>query len=180
MLELQIGKILSNLSSSLFNDYLMEVLKLPSVACKHFLTSKVDRSVTGLIAQQQCVGPLHLPVADNCIIANSYFNMSGVVSSIGEQPLKGLYNHKNGVRMAIGEMLTNMINTVIPDIKDIRCSGNWMWANCDNDNKFMLYDATHEVSKLLSILGFAIDGGKDSLSWLQNIKIKPLKVPINL
>ena len=166
-----------NLSSSLFNDYLMEVLKLPSVACKHFLTSKVDRSVTGLIAQQQCVGPLHLPVADNSIIANSYFNMSGVVSSIGEQPLKGLYNHKNGVRMAIGEMLTNMISTVIPDIKDIRCSGNWMWANCDNDNKFMLYDATHEVSKLLSILGFAIDGGKDSLSMVTKYKDKTVKGP---
>ncbi len=160
-----------------FKEKLLNVLQLPSVASKHFLTSKVDRSVTGLIAQQQCLGPLHTTISDNFIIADSFFNKTGTVSSIGEQPLKGLYNSKNGVAMSVGEMLTNMISSVITDIKDIRCSGNWMWANDDNDNKYRLYDVSREVSKLLQILGFAIDGGKDSLSMLTKNKGKIIRAP---
>ena len=88
------------LSYTEFNKILIDVLKLHHVASKHFLTSKVDRSVTGLIAQQQCLGPPHtIAIADNFIIADSYFNKTGVVSSIGEQPIKGLYDPKIGVGM---------------------------------------------------------------------------------
>lgn len=160
-----------------FERYLLDVLRLPSVCSKHFLTSKVDRSVGGLVARGQCVGPFHTPLSNFSILMTSRFNTVGTVSSIGEQPLKGLYNPRNMVNMSIGEMLTNMIGAYIGDMGSIRCSGNWMWANDDNRNRMMLNDAVDEVRKTLIKLGIAIDGGKDSLSMSQTIDGERVRSP---
>lgn len=109
-------------------DLLDRVLRLLSVGSKRFLTNKVDRCVTGLIAQQQCVGPLHTPLANVGVTALSYFTRSGTATAIGEQPIKGLIDVKAGARMAIGEAVTNLMSAPITNLKDVKCSGNWMWA----------------------------------------------------
>ena len=69
-------------------DALDRVMRLPAVGSKRFLTNKVDRCVTGLVAQQQCVGPLQLPLADVAVVAQSHFDLTGTATSIGEQPYK--------------------------------------------------------------------------------------------
>lgn len=69
----------------------------------------MDRCVTGLVAQQQCVGPLHTPLADVAVVAISYFSMEGIATSIGEQPIKGLANEAAGARMTVAEALSNLV-----------------------------------------------------------------------
>ncbi|CAC5381852.1 PFAS [Mytilus coruscus] len=93
-------------------DALDRVLRLPSVASKRYLTNKVDRCVTGLVAQQQCVGPLHTPLADVAVTALSYFDKVGSVTAIGEQPIKGLIDPACMARMSVREALTNLVGSV--------------------------------------------------------------------
>ena len=90
-------------------DALDGVLRLLSVGSKRFLTNKVDRSVTGLIARQQCCGPLQLTVADVAVIAQSHLGVTGAATAIGEQPIKMLVDPAAGARMAVGEALTNLV-----------------------------------------------------------------------
>lgn len=104
------------------------VLRLLSVGSKLFLTNKVDRSVSGLIAQQQCVGPLQLPLADVAVVAQSFFAMTGAAISIGEQPLKGFISYPAMARLTVGEAITNLVWAHISALSDVKCSGNWMWA----------------------------------------------------
>ena len=82
----------------------------------------------GLVAQQQCVGPLHTPLADYALIALSFFEFVGSATSIGEQPLKGLISAASNARMSVAEAITNLIFACITDLRDVKCSGNWMWA----------------------------------------------------
>lgn len=82
-----------------------------------FFHFKVDRSVTGLVAQQQCVGPLHTPLADVAVTALSHFDTHGSATAIGEQPIKGLVNNESGARMTVGEALTNLVFAKISDLK---------------------------------------------------------------
>lgn len=82
---------------------------------------------TGLVAQQQCIGPLHTPLADYGLIALSYFEKVGAATSIGEQPLKGLVSAGANARMTVAEALTNLMFVCITELKDVKCSGNWMW-----------------------------------------------------
>jgi len=140
------------------------VLRLLSVGSKRFLTSKVDRSVTGLVARQQCAGPLQLTVADVAIVAQSHLGVTGAAIAIGEQPLKSLLNPAAMARLSVGEALTNMVWAKISALEDIRCSGNWMWAPKLPGEGFGLYDAAVAMSEMMIELGIAIDGGKDSLS----------------
>ena len=107
---------------------LSRVLKLVDVGSKRFLTNKVDRSVTGLIAQQQCVGPLHTPLANCGVVAQSHFGLGGIAFSIGEQPIKGLVNSGAQARMTVGEALQNLVFADISCLTDVKASGNWMWA----------------------------------------------------
>ena len=152
------------------------VIRNPTVGSKRFLTSKVDRSVTGLIAQQQCVGPNHTPLADVCVIANSYFDTTGIASAIGEQPIKSLFSVETMVQLSIAEMLTNLMWANITSFEDIKCSGNWMWPlkrgnTYDSKEGHQLYLGVQEASRVLKVLGIAIDGGKDSLSMIRdNVK----------
>jgi|WetSurMetagenome_2_1015567.scaffolds.fasta_scaffold00042_73 phosphoribosylformylglycinamidine synthase len=145
-------------------EALDRVLKLVSVGSKRFLTSKVDRSVTGLVARQQCAGPLQLTVSDVSIIAQSHLGVSGAAIAIGEQPIKSLINPVSMARLSVGEALTNMIWAKISSIEDIRCSGNWMWAPKLEGEGPGMYDAAIAMSRMMIELGIAIDGGKDSLS----------------
>jgi phosphoribosylformylglycinamidine synthase len=140
------------------------VLQLISVGSKRFLTNKVDRSVTGLIAQQQCVGPLQLTLSNMAVIAQSHFGITGAALAIGEQPIKGLIDPQAMARMCVGEALTNILWANVSALEDVKCSGNWMWAAKLTGEGARLYDAAVALRDILIELGIAIDGGKDSLS----------------
>lgn len=153
------------------------VLRLPSVASKRYLTNKVDRSVTGLVAQQQCVGYLHTPLADVAVTALSYFDTVGSATSIGEQPVKGLVDPACGARMTVGECLTNLVFARITNLKDVKCSGNWMWPAKLPGEGAALYDACKAMCSVMKELGIAIDGGKDSLSMAARVGSQTVKAP---
>jgi phosphoribosylformylglycinamidine synthase len=145
-------------------EALDRVLRLLSVGSKRFLTTKVDRSVTGLVARQQTAGPLQLTVADVAVIAQSHFGVTGGATAIGEQPLKTLLDPRRMARLSLGEALTNLVWARVTDIEDVKCSGNWMWAAKLPGEGAALADAAVALAEALADLGIAIDGGKDSLS----------------
>ena len=151
-------------------EALERVLRLVSVGSKRFLTNKVDRSVTGLIARQQCSGPLHLTVSDVAVVAQSHFGTTGAAISIGEQPLKGLINPACMARMSVAEALTNIVWAKVSRLEDIRCSGNWMWPAKLPGEGAALYDAAVAMRDIMLALGIAVDGGKDSLSMAAVVK----------
>lgn len=198
--NLNLARVLGNIPQKTFMDVRLktgfEPLKLPddltvekalllvlkdlSVCSKRFLTNKVDRSVTGLIAQQQCCGPLQLTVADMAMIAQSHFGLTGAVTSIGEQPLKMLVNPEAGARMAVGEAITNIMWAYIGSIENIKCSANWMWAPKLKGEGAALYDAVTAMSSFMIELGIAVDGGKDSLSMAAKVGDEIVKSPREL
>ena len=153
------------------------VLRLPSVGSKGFLVRKVDRAVTGLIAQQQCCGPLHLPVSDVAVVAQSHFGLTGGAIAIGEQPVKMLIDEKAGARMSVGEMLTNMVSARISSLSHIKCSVNWMWAAKLPGEGARIYDAATAMAELMATLGIAADGGKDSISMAAKVGSETVKSP---
>lgn len=146
------------------DNALDRVLRLLSVSSKRFLTSKVDRSVTGLIAQQQCVGPLQLTMSDVAVIAQSHFGKTGCAFAIGEQPIKGLLDPSAMARMTMAESLTNLVWAKVTALEHVKCSGNWMWAAKLEGEGIHMYEAAESLAKMMIELGIAIDGGKDSLS----------------
>ena len=143
---------------------LERVFRLLSVGSKRFLTNKVDRSVTGLVARQQCAGPLQLTVADVAVISQSHFGITGAATAIGERPIVGLLDPKAMARLCVGEALTNLVWARVSGLEDVKCSGNWMWSAKLPGEGAALCDAVVALSDLLLELGIAIDGGKDSLS----------------
>jgi phosphoribosylformylglycinamidine synthase len=145
-------------------DALERVLRLLSVGSKRFLTSKVDRSVTGLVVRQQCAGPLQLTVSDVAVVAQSHFGPTGGATSIGERPALSLLDPAAMARMAVGEALTNLVWARVSDLEDVKCSGNWMWAAKLPGEGAAIYDAVVALRNVLIELGIAVDGGKDSLS----------------
>ncbi|RLU21996.1 hypothetical protein DMN91_006375 [Ooceraea biroi] len=153
------------------------VLRLPSVASKRYLTNKVDRCVTGLVAQQQCVGPLHTPLADVAVTGISHFSVEGIATSIGEQPIKGLVNDAAGARMTVAEALSNLVFARISSLRDVKCSGNWMWPAKLPGEGAALYEACSAMCTLMKELGIAVDGGKDSLSMAARIDKDVVKAP---
>ena len=147
-----------------FRRVLGRVLRLPAIGSKRFLTNKVDLDVTGLVIQRQLVGPRHLPLSDYALIAQTYADRSGTALSLGEQPIKGLISAGAGARMAVAEALLNMAGVVVTDISEIKCSANWMLAVKQPGEGAWLYQAACALRDILTELGMAIDGGKDSLS----------------
>lgn len=155
----------TNLPKISIDKLVKNIFQLVDVGSKRFLTTKVDRSVGGLIAQQQGVGPFDTPIANCAVIAQSFYDVKGGVTAIGEQPIKGLYNNESMGRLAVGEMLTNMMWVNITDISHIKCSVNWMWPVKNNPKEqYNLYIAAKALADMCCKLGIAIDGGKDSLS----------------
>lgn len=140
------------------------VLSDLDVCSKRFLTSKVDRSVTGLVAQQQCVGPLGVPLSNYSANMLSYSDVKGSCSSIGEKPLLGLFSEKLQAQYSLVEMITNMSGAYIESLDKIKCSVNWMWANKSIGESRKLFNVASELTKSMKQIGVGIDGGKDSLS----------------
>lgn len=161
-------------------DALHDVLRLVSVGSKRFLTNKVDRAVTGLVAQQQCCGPLQLTVADTAVIAQSHFGVTGAATAIGEQPIKMLVNPAAGARMAVSEALTNLVWAKIDDLEQVKCSANWMWAPKLPGEGAAMYDAARAMRDAMVALGIAVDGGKDSLSMATKVGDETVKSPREL
>jgi phosphoribosylformylglycinamidine synthase len=153
------------------------VLRLISVGSKRFLVHKVDRSVTGLIAQQQCVGPLQLPLANVGVVAHTHFSITGTAVACGEQPIKGLINSAAMARMTVAEAMTNLVWAKISSIKDIKASGNWMYAAKLPGEGAKMYDACEALRDSLLELEAAIDGGKDSLSMAAQCGDEIVKAP---
>ena len=152
----------------LLTTYLKEVLQLEAVACKDWLTNKVDRSVTGRVATQQTVGEIQLPLNDVGVMALDFTGKKGIATSIGHAPVAALANPEAGSRLAIAEALTNLIFAPITDgLKGISLSANWMWPAKNKGENDRLYRAVQEVSEFAIALGVNIPTGKDSLSMTQ-------------
>jgi phosphoribosylformylglycinamidine synthase len=148
--------------------YLEEVLKLEAVACKDWLTNKVDRCVGGKVAKQQCAGPLQLPLNNVGVMALDYNGKEGIATSIGHAPISALIDPKAGSRNAIGEALSNIVFAPLKDnLKSVSLSANWMWACKNKGEDARLYEAVEACSEFAVELGINIPTGKDSLSMKQ-------------
>ena len=151
-----------------FYQYLKQVLQLEAVACKDWLTNKVDRCVGGKVAKQQCVGQLQIPLNNVGVMALDYKGKEGIATSIGHAPISGLINPTAGSRNAITESLTNIIWAPLKDgLQSVSLSANWMWP-CKNEGEdARLYEAVQAVSEFSISLGINVPTGKDSLSMKQ-------------
>ncbi len=155
-------------NESELESYIEQVLQIESVACKDWLTNKVDRSVGGRIARQQCAGPLHLPLNDLGAVALDYRGERGIATSIGHAPVAALINPANGSRLAIAEALTNLVWAPIEQgIRGVSLSANWMWPCKNAGEDARLYKAVEAASDFAIALGINIPTGKDSLSMTQ-------------
>ncbi len=148
--------------------YLDAVLQLEEVACKDWLTNKVDRSVTGRIAMQQCAGELQLPLNNLGAITLDYRGMNGMATALGHAPAAGLVSAAAGSVLSIAEALTNIVWAPMPDgLKSVSLSANWMWPCKNPGEDARLYEAVQAASDFAVALGINIPTGKDSLSMTQ-------------
>jgi len=151
-----------------FSEYLNQVLQIEAVACKDWLTNKVDRSVTGKGAVQQCAGEIQLPVNDLAVVAIDYRGRKGIATSIGHAPVAALVDAEAGSRLAVAEALTNMIWAPLKDqIKSVSLSANWMWPAKNRGENARLYNAVKALSDYCCELGINVPTGKDSMSMTQ-------------
>ena len=151
-----------------FHKYLEKVLQLEAVACKDWLTNKVDRSVTGRVAQQQCVGEVQLPLANLGISALDYRGVRGVATALGHAPIPGLIDPAAGSRLSVSEALTNLVWAPIEgNLQGVSLSANWMWPAKQEGETARLYSAVKALSDYVVALGINVPTGKDSLSMTQ-------------
>ncbi|WP_301757184.1 phosphoribosylformylglycinamidine synthase, partial [uncultured Muribaculum sp.] len=149
-------------------DYLRDVLSLEGVACKDWLTNKVDRSVTGKIARQQCQGETQLPLSDCGVVSLDYQGKAGIATSIGHAPQVALVDAAKGSVVAVAEALTNIVMAPLSEgIKSLSLSANWMWPCKNPGEDAALYRAVEACSDFACALGVNIPTGKDSLSMTQ-------------
>lgn len=149
-------------------DYIKNVLSLEAVACKDWLTNKVDRSVSGRVARQQCQGEIQLPLSDCGAIALDYKGFSGMATSIGHAPQVAMIDPAAGSVMAISEALTNIVFAPLKDgLQSVSLSANWMWSCRNEGEDARLYKAVEACSAFACDLGINIPTGKDSLSMTQ-------------
>ena len=133
--------------------------------------------MTGLVAQQQCVGPLQLPLADVGVVAQSHFTTRGIASACGEQPIKGLVSPSAMGRMVVAEMLTNLIWAKLSALEHVKASGNWMWAAKLSGEGPRMWDACTALKDAMLAVGVGIDGGKDSLSMAAAVDEEVVRAP---
>jgi phosphoribosylformylglycinamidine synthase len=158
-------KIQKEVFDSQLKDAISEVLKYPSVASKNFLISIGDRSVTGLIAQDQMVGPWQVPVSNVGVTKSTFDSISGEAFAIGEKAPIALTNGAASARMAVSEALTNITSSAIEDISLIKLSANWMAASGSDHEDHELFNAVKSIGmELCPDLGISIPVGKDSMS----------------
>lgn len=150
------------------HTYLEQVLQMEAVACKDWLTNKADRSVTGRVARQQCVGELQLPLSDLGAVALDFHGRHGMATSIGHAPQAALVDPAAGSRLAIAEALTNIVFAHLADgLRSVSLSANWMWPCRNPGEDARLYHAVEAASNFACALGINIPTGKDSLSMTQ-------------
>jgi phosphoribosylformylglycinamidine synthase len=154
-----------------FEDYLKKVLQLEGVACKDWLTNKVDRSVTGRVALQQCAGEVQLPLTDLGIMALDYQGVRGIGTALGHAPAAALVSPEAGSRLSVAESLTNLVWAPIEEnLKGVSLSANWMWPAKNPGENARLYRAVKALSDFVLALGINVPTGKDSLSMTQKYK----------
>jgi phosphoribosylformylglycinamidine synthase len=154
--------------NDLIYKYVQNVLQLEAVACKDWLTNKVDRCVGGRVAKQQCVGPLQLPLNNVGVMALDFKGKEGIATSIGHSPISALVNPVAGSRTAIAEALSNIVWAPLKDgLQSVSLSANWMWACKNKGEDASLYEAVKGCSDFAIELGINIPTGKDSLSMKQ-------------
>jgi len=152
-------------------DYLEDVLQLEAVACKDWLTNKVDRSVTGRIAKQQCAGQLQLPLNNVGVITLDYQGEKGLATTIGHAPVAALVDAEAGSVLSIAESLTNLVWAPLSDqLKGVSLSANWMWPAKNEGENARIYKAVKAASDFACELGINIPTGKDSMSMTQKYK----------
>ncbi|WP_422079641.1 phosphoribosylformylglycinamidine synthase [Ulvibacterium sp.] len=151
-----------------FHDYLEQVLQLEAVACKDWLTNKVDRCVGGRVAKQQCAGPLQLPLNNCGVMALDFKGTEGIATSIGHSPISGLIDPEAGSKNSIAEALSNIIWAPLKDgLNSVSLSANWMWPCRNQGEDARLYRAVEALSNFAIALGINVPTGKDSLSMKQ-------------
>jgi phosphoribosylformylglycinamidine synthase len=157
-----------NYDTTKLYEYLEQVLQLEGVACKDWLTNKVDRSVTGRVAKQQTAGAIQLPLNNVAVVALDYQGNKGIASSIGHSPAAALINAENGSILSIAEALTNILWAPVEGgIRGVSLSANWMWPCKQSGEDVRLYKAVKAASDFALALGVNIPTGKDSLSMTQ-------------
>ncbi|MBS4060486.1 MAG: phosphoribosylformylglycinamidine synthase [Bacteroidetes bacterium] len=150
------------------HQYLHDVLQLESVACKDWLTNKVDRSVTGRVATQQTIGTIQLPLNNLGVVAIDYQGIKGIATALGHAPVAGLIDSRVGSRLAVAEALTNILWAPIEGgLKGVSLSANWMWPAKNEGENSRLYQAVKALSDVCIELGINVPTGKDSLSMTQ-------------
>ena len=150
-------------------EYLEQMLQLESVACKDWLTNKVDRSVTGKIARQQCQGELQLPLSDCGVVALDYRGRKGIATALGHAPQAGLASPEAGSVLSVSEALTNIVWAPLEEgLDSISLSANWMWpCRSQKGEDARLYKAVEALSNFCCDLQINVPTGKDSLSLSQ-------------
>ncbi len=156
-------------STSEVQKYVSDVLRLEEVACKDWLTNKVDRSVTGKIARQQTQGEIQLPLSDCGVVALDYRGKKGIATAIGHAPQAALADPKSGSILAVSEALTNIVWASLADgLQSVSLSANWMWpCRSQEGEDARLYEAVKALSDFCIELGINVPTGKDSLSMTQ-------------
>jgi phosphoribosylformylglycinamidine synthase len=151
------------------NDYLEKVLQLEAVACKDWLTNKVDRSVTGKVARQQCQGMIQLPLSDCGVVALDYTGTKGIATALGHAPQAGLADPQAGSILSVAESLTNLVwASLVNGLQSVSLSANWMWpCRSQEGEDARLYEAVEALSRFCCELGVNVPTGKDSLSLTQ-------------
>ena len=153
----------------IINEYLERVLQLEAVACKDWLTNKVDRSVTGKIARQQCQGEIQLPLSDCGVVALDYRGVKGIATALGHAPQAGLASPEAGSVLSVAEALTNIVWAPLSEgLSSISLSANWMWpCRSQEGEDARLYSAVKALSDFCCDLHINVPTGKDSLSLSQ-------------
>ena len=151
------------------DEYLARVLQLEAVACKDWLTNKVDRSVTGKVAAQQCQGELQLPLSDCGVVALDYRGRQGIATAIGHAPQAGLADPAAGSVLSVAEALTNIVWAPLAEgLDSVSLSANWMWpCRSQKGEDARLYRGVEALSDFCCELQINVPTGKDSLSLSQ-------------
>ncbi len=151
------------------DEYLDHVLQLEAVACKDWLTNKVDRSVTGKVARQQTQGQIQLPLSDCGVVALDYRGKKGIATALGHAPQAGLASPEAGSVLSVAESLTNIVWAPLADgMKSLSLSANWMWpCRSQKGEDARLYTAVKALSDFCCAIHVNVPTGKDSLSLSQ-------------
>lgn len=156
-------------SADQIDSYINKVLQLEAVACKDWLTNKVDRSVTGKIVRQQCQGEIQLPLSDCGVVALDYRGKRGIATALGHAPQAGLASPEAGSVLSVAESLTNIVWAPLEDgLEGVSLSANWMWpCRAQKGEDARLYAAVEALSDFCCSLHINVPTGKDSLSLTQ-------------